>query len=161
MHSHRDFTIIMCAFICVWTHLPWFSCGDQRTTVWSQLSPTTFTKVPVTELRSPGCATSHLSHLADLRYFSLVVNSILFLFMFLVSISNELYYGIFMCTWLYSYSLLSTSLPIPLLPTIPQIINPPHFHDKMFLNTLTLVSSLVNSQKGYVFVFILNSHLHT
>lgn len=42
----------------------------------------------------------------------------------------------------------------PLLSPIPQIINPPDFHDKTLLNALILVYSSVNSQKGCVFVYI-------
>lgn len=96
-----------------------------------------------------------LSHLAGLKHFFSVVNSILFIFMFSVIIVNGLHHGILKCTWLCSYLLLSTSLFVPLLPLSFKIINPLHFHDNTFLNTLILVYSQVNSQKGcYVCVYI-------
>lgn len=53
---------------CVDAQMLQRTCGGQRTTVWSQLSPFTFTWAPGIELGLSGFSGKHLSHWASLQH---------------------------------------------------------------------------------------------
>lgn len=131
-------SIVCACMMYIWAHVPWFSWWGQKMTVWWwQFSHSYHLYMGSSDRTEVARLCSVTESFADLRL--LFVNSILFNFMFLISIQWATLWHFYMYMALFLFAVLSPLLSNSLLPPPFKLSTLLYFHDKTFLSTLLFI----------------------